>query len=425
MFTLTVSYPRLDTILDNIPSSSSSSSEGDGEHEDHPGFPPERAFDDACPVVRMRGLPFNATVEEIASLLHDVVLAPEAPAIVLTRLPDGRPTGDAYIHVANETALNVALGHHNDKMGNRYVQVFRASLRDMQKAGSFADTSCSTLTRSSSELHASGCGSVEEPDIGGSVGNGNAMGELGGKDGSNVAGMGMARTPPRSGHASNGRGGSTPGRSGGRGTAPADAPQLGPVVELRGLPFNATVDDIVNFFKGMVFLLGCWGVLFECVAALLTNLYVMLLPLCVLPLCVGHRHALISPAQHISHPSHIQSPLTQAPPTPLGFQVKHHDVILPMRADPRSGSVVNTGYAHVTFPTRDDAARARQARHCAMMGNRYIECLSPSHYMMLPRHARQEEWRAHAPNGGGVQRPPGGWKGGGPVRGWEAMGSGG
>ncbi len=221
-------------MIEHIPSSSD---EGDlhgevvrGDH-DHP---PRPFGEDACAlVVRMRGLPFNATVEEIASLLHDVALSPDAPAIVLARLPDGRPTGDAYVHVANNAALNVALGHHNDKMGNRYVQVFRASLRDMHKAGSFADTTCSTLTRSSSDLHGD---SLEEVDDGGV------------KDTWN--GGGVARTPPRGGGHANGRSGGTPGRSGGRGSAPADAPQVGPIVELRGLPFNATVDDIVGFFKG-------------------------------------------------------------------------------------------------------------------------------------------------------------------------------
>lgn len=93
-----------------------------------------------------------------------------------------------------------------------------------------------------------------------------------------------------------------------------------------------------------------------------------------------------------------------------GFDVTPQDVTLPMRRDLRTGMAVNTGYAHVVFSNRDVAARARQARHCKMMGNRYIECLPPSHHMVLPRQ-RPDEWRG--PGG------PHSWPG--PVRRWWTL----
>lgn len=301
--------------MDSIPSTIPS-------NPDHPDDCSSDGGHSSQAVVRVRGLPFNTTVEQVASLLHDVALADDTSPIVLARLPDGRPTGDAYVHVASEEALSTALGHDNHKLGTRYVQVFRASMRDMHEAsGGSSVTSTSTLTRSSSS---SGDVATTLP--------------LSSTPNSSTPIKPGSRTPTR------GQGRGSPGGSGrgGRGAiSAADAPQMGPVVELRGLPFMATVDDIVSFFQGR------------------------------------HMH---SP---LGHPS--------TPPQHTGFDVTAANVTLPMRRDPRTGMLANTGYAHVVFPNREVAARARQARHCKMMGNRYIECLPPSHHMVLPR-PRPEEW---------------------------------
>lgn len=289
----------------------------DGEHSSHA-------------VVRVRGLPFNTTVEQVASLLHDVALADDGPPIVLARLPDGRPTGDAYVRVASQDALCTALGHDNHKLGTRYVQVFRASMRDLHEATSNTSSSSHTLTRSSSssgDVQASAAHMLLHAVPS------NTSTPL--KPGSRTPTKSQTRGSPGGGRC-------------GKGTSSADAPQTGPIVELRGLPFMATVDDVVSFFQGLT-----W--------------------------CTQHHH-MIAVCNH-----HFHIIIT-------GFDVSPHDVMLPMRRDVRTGMPVNTGYAHVVFANREVAARARQAQHCKMMGNRYIECLPPSHHMVLPRQPRPDEW---------------------------------
>lgn len=303
-------------------------------------------------VVRVRGLPFNTTVDQVASLLHDVALADDGPSIVLTRLPDGRPTGDAYVRVASEDALSTALGYDNHKLGTRYVQVFRASMRDLHEATSNTSSSSHTLTRSSSS---SGDVQVSTMHILSQCVANNTSSDAPVKPGS--------RTPTNSQTR-----GSPGGGRGGRGTSPADAPQTGPIVELRGLPFMATVDDIVAFFQGMH---GLHTVHQVCIISGVSSQTISK-EIKVAIMTIDHN----VPQNHTS-----------------GFDVAPHDVTLPMRRDLRTGMPVNTGYAHVVFASREVASRARQARHCKMMGNRYIECLSPSHHMVLPRHQpRPDDW---------------------------------
>jgi hypothetical protein len=43
---------------------------------------------------------------------------------------DGRPTGEAYVELADEQALSLAMTRHKELMGNRYIEVFNSSKVD-------------------------------------------------------------------------------------------------------------------------------------------------------------------------------------------------------------------------------------------------------------------------------------------------------
>jgi hypothetical protein len=43
---------------------------------------------------------------------------------------DGRPIGEAYVELADEQALSLAMTRHKELMGNRYIEVFNSSKVD-------------------------------------------------------------------------------------------------------------------------------------------------------------------------------------------------------------------------------------------------------------------------------------------------------
>uniref|UniRef100_A0A8C6NW87 Epithelial splicing regulatory protein 1 n=1 Tax=Nothobranchius furzeri TaxID=105023 RepID=A0A8C6NW87_NOTFU len=91
-------------------------------------------------IVRMRGLPFNAT--------HDQVLAFFSPGdgpqeacpisggkdgILFVRYPDGRPTGDAFVLFACEEHAQCALRKHKEILGKRYIELFKSTAAEVQQ----------------------------------------------------------------------------------------------------------------------------------------------------------------------------------------------------------------------------------------------------------------------------------------------------
>jgi len=77
-------------------------------------------------VLRMRGLPFTATTEDI----HHFFGAPPALQLMnihLMRKPDGRSSGDAYAVFDTEDAAVEALQYDKQKLGARWVDLFQSN----------------------------------------------------------------------------------------------------------------------------------------------------------------------------------------------------------------------------------------------------------------------------------------------------------
>ena len=85
-------------------------------------------------VVRLRGLPFNSTAQDVLQFLEGVDAVGGEAGVVFTCTPDGRPTGEAYVEVGSPEGLAAALGRHKEKIGARYIEIFESSKGDMYQA---------------------------------------------------------------------------------------------------------------------------------------------------------------------------------------------------------------------------------------------------------------------------------------------------
>ncbi|KAM9783037.1 epithelial splicing regulatory protein 1 [Neosynchiropus ocellatus] len=91
-------------------------------------------------IVRMRGLPFNATHEQVLAFFSpDDSLKETCPVsggrdgILFVRYPDGRPTGDAFVLFSCEEHAQCALRKHKEILGRRYIELFKSTAAEVQQ----------------------------------------------------------------------------------------------------------------------------------------------------------------------------------------------------------------------------------------------------------------------------------------------------
>jgi len=82
--------------------------------------------------IRMRGLPFTATKEEIVKFFknHD----PIENSVSLTYRSDGRATGEGYIAFHTPDAAKNAMVLHRNTMGTRYIELFISNKEEHSRA---------------------------------------------------------------------------------------------------------------------------------------------------------------------------------------------------------------------------------------------------------------------------------------------------
>lgn len=85
-------------------------------------------------VVRLRGLPYAATEADVRDFMDGVLLSELPDCIVFAHGLDGRPTGEAYVDLADEQSLALAMTRHKEVMGSRYIEVFNSSKMDKLQA---------------------------------------------------------------------------------------------------------------------------------------------------------------------------------------------------------------------------------------------------------------------------------------------------
>ena len=77
--------------------------------------------------MRLRGLPYSATARDVLNLIHDSKVVDGEKGVRFTFAPDGRPSGEAFVELTSEEDVSKALGHNNEHMGKRYVEIFRST----------------------------------------------------------------------------------------------------------------------------------------------------------------------------------------------------------------------------------------------------------------------------------------------------------
>lgn len=81
-------------------------------------------------VLRMRGLPYSATVDDVRAFFEPVIPA----EIVLVSTTDGRPSGTGYARFASVEDTQCALQKDRQYIGTRYIELFAASSAEWEGA---------------------------------------------------------------------------------------------------------------------------------------------------------------------------------------------------------------------------------------------------------------------------------------------------
>ncbi|XP_003223731.3 heterogeneous nuclear ribonucleoprotein H3 isoform X2 [Anolis carolinensis] len=184
--------------------------------------------------VRLRGLPFGCSKEEIVQFFQGLEIVPNG--ITLTLDYQGRSTGEAFVQFASKEIAEKALGKHKERIGHRYIEIFKSSKSEIR---GFYDPPRRMMGQRP--------GPYDRP-MGGRGGYyGAGRGRYGGFDeygGYNNYGYGNDGYDDRmrdgrgmGGHGYGGAGDASSGFQGGH------------FVHMRGLPFRATENDIANFFS--------------------------------------------------------------------------------------------------------------------------------------------------------------------------------
>ncbi|XP_062913129.1 heterogeneous nuclear ribonucleoprotein H3-like [Mobula hypostoma] len=213
--------------------------------------------------VRLRGLPFGCSKEEILQFFTGLEIVPNG--ITLPVDYQGRSTGEAFVQFASKEIAEKALGKHKERIGHRYIEIFRSSRGEIrtyqdpprrfmgQRPGPYDRPmggrsgyggpgpmrgDMYDRTRRGS-VYGGGYGNFE--DYG--YNDGYAYGYGYGRDGfgHNMRGVGMMD-----------RGMGNRGYGGAGDASPLYQNGAGHYVHMRGLPFRATEGDVADFFSPLI-----------------------------------------------------------------------------------------------------------------------------------------------------------------------------
>jgi len=201
--------------------------------------------DESDGFVRLRGLPFGASKKDIADFFAGIQIAPYG--ITLTMDQDGRPSGDAYVEFTSGEEAEKAMKKHKEKIGHRYIEVFKSSKHDVKY-----------VVPTNSDFHSPMMngrpGPYDRPSPGfvGGRGRGRGGPMMATNGFANGAAPGGGNFPRGGGTAGGGRGTGGMMRGNGRpmggGGGGGQCSTTGHMIHMRGLPFEATVSDVYQFF---------------------------------------------------------------------------------------------------------------------------------------------------------------------------------
>ncbi|PAV75633.1 hypothetical protein WR25_07969 isoform B [Diploscapter pachys] len=208
-------------------------------------------------VVRLRGLPYSATEDEVKKFFEGLDLV----AVKIPRNSTGRSTGEAYVRFATGKDGANALTYNKKSIGNRYIEVFRSSQEEFENNGMLRSgipsiISSGRMQTSPPNMRGGGRGgSYPNNDYGGKYGNsGSGHGGYNDWGGYNYSRPAPYNVPPargQRGRPTPGYGGSNYNDYGGFSSAPKEAVPTESTLYLRGLPFDVNARMLEEFFEGL------------------------------------------------------------------------------------------------------------------------------------------------------------------------------
>ncbi|XP_065168952.1 RNA-binding protein fusilli isoform X3 [Atheta coriaria] len=91
----------------------------------------------AAVIIRMRGLPYDCVAKQVldffASGENSCSVLDGTEGVLFVKKPDGRATGDAFVLFANESDAPKALSKHRECIGSRYIELFRSTIAEVQQ----------------------------------------------------------------------------------------------------------------------------------------------------------------------------------------------------------------------------------------------------------------------------------------------------
>lgn len=73
-------------------------------------------------IVKLRGLPWSATVADIEKFFRDCKIVEGSDGIHMTTSREGRPSGEAFVEFEDAEDLELALQKDREHIGNRYIE---------------------------------------------------------------------------------------------------------------------------------------------------------------------------------------------------------------------------------------------------------------------------------------------------------------
>ncbi|XP_019449884.1 PREDICTED: heterogeneous nuclear ribonucleoprotein F-like [Lupinus angustifolius] len=83
-------------------------------------------------VLRLRGLPFSASKDDIMDFFKDFVLPEDSIHIIMNL--ECRPSGEAYVEFENAEESKAAMAKDRMTLGSRYIELFPSSHSEMEDA---------------------------------------------------------------------------------------------------------------------------------------------------------------------------------------------------------------------------------------------------------------------------------------------------
>lgn len=87
---------------------------------------------DFTEVLKLRGLPYSATVSDIVDFFRDYEV--EKGSVRIVRRPDGKVTGEAYVEFPSAEVAKKAMSKDKMTIGSRYVELFPSTPEDARRA---------------------------------------------------------------------------------------------------------------------------------------------------------------------------------------------------------------------------------------------------------------------------------------------------